>query len=155
MVNKDKLVILQFNTRKLQKDVMIRLFKNEQIKKMDILELQEPWQNLWQYTTYQSLKRFFDLVYKEDRINICVCFYINKALALAPWSFTYHSSSFCSLYLKTFNGRIIQIHNICNQCNSNLDDQHASTIPTLVRTIELHANEKHILLEDFNLYHPV
>ena len=82
MISQDKLIILQYNMRKSRKKIMIPLFENERIKEVDIIVLQEPWQNPWKYTTYHFLKSFFDLVY-EDGKDTYVCFYINKTMALA------------------------------------------------------------------------
>lgn len=82
MVSQDKLTILQYNMRKSWKEVMIPLFKNERIKEVDIIVLQEPWRNPWKHTTYHPLKNFFDLVY-EDGKDTRISFYSNKTMALA------------------------------------------------------------------------
>lgn len=130
--------------RKSWKEVMIPLFEHKQKKEVDIIALQEPWQNPWKHTTYHLLKSFFDLVYKDGK-NTRICFYINKTIALASSSFIYHSADLCSLHLKTLNEKSIYIQNIYNSCNSNVKDKQSSTIPTLLRTIEKHPNRKHIL----------
>ena len=88
-------------------------------------------------------------------MNTRVCFYINKTMALVSWSFTHHSADLCFLYLKTLDERTIHIHNIYNPCNSNVEDEHSSTIPTLLRAIEKHPNGEHISLGDYNLHHPM
>ena len=154
MVSQDKLTILLYNTRKSRKEVIIPLFENEWIKEVDIIVLQEPWQNPWKHTTYHPLKSFFDLIY-EDENNTHVCFYISKTMALASWSFIYHSANLCSFYLKTLNERTIRIHNIYNPCNSNVEDKYSSTIFTLLRAIEKYPNKEHISLGDYNLHHPM
>lgn len=119
MVNQDKLTILQYNNLKSRKEVMIPLFENEQIKEVDIIALQEPWRNPWKHIIYHPLKSFFDLVY-EDRKDTRVCFYMDKTMVLAELT--------------------IHIHNIYNPCNSNVEDERSSTIPTLLRAIEKHPN---------------
>ena len=154
MISQDKLTILQYNTRKSRKEVMISLFENEHIKEVDIIALQEPWRNPWKNTTYHPLKSLFELVY-EDGKNTRVCFYINKSIALASWSFTHHSPDVCSLHLRTFDGRTIHIHNVYNPCHSNVEDEDLSTIPTLLRAIQKHPNGEHISLEDYSLHHPM
>ncbi len=39
MISQDKLTILQYNTRKSRKEVMIPLFENEHIEEVDIIAL--------------------------------------------------------------------------------------------------------------------
>lgn len=70
MVSQDKLTILQYNMRKSRKEVMIPLFENEQIKEVDIIARQEPWQNPWKHTTYHPLKSFLTWYMRMERIPV-------------------------------------------------------------------------------------
>src|SRR4051812_37964907 len=95
---------------------MAELMANSQIMEYDILAIQEPWRNPFYYTTYNSAKEHFDLVY-NDHATTKVCFFINIRLQ-GLWTCSHHSPDYSSLSLKCKSthsqDRTIQVHNVYN-----------------------------------------
>ena len=69
MFIKNILTILQYNVKKSRERIMISLFKNEKIKKYDVLTIQKPWRNSYASTTYNSNSNGFHLTYGISRSN--------------------------------------------------------------------------------------
>ena len=59
MSEHQSLSILQYNVNKSKDSVMIPLFENLLISTYDILAIQQPWKNLFQYITNHRLAQFF------------------------------------------------------------------------------------------------
>lgn len=154
MCNKQSLTILQYNTRKSREVVMILLFEDlENILKVDIIALQEPWKHQRDLTTYHPLKQNFELIYLPS-IETRVCFYIRKGIALSSWTYTHHSVDYTTLHLLTINRRKIHVHNIYNQIKGG--DAPFSTLRKLEEVLSEYAGneDEHLALGDFNLHHP-
>ena len=92
---------------------MMPLFDDPQTLLFDVIAIQEPWRNSEFLTTYHPHKDLFYLAYLEND-SIQVCFYISKQIAQADWYVTNHSSDLCTLHLRIYPDRTIQIHNIYN-----------------------------------------
>ena len=149
MIENQTLFILQYNVNNFRAKVMISLFESENIQQYDVLIIQESWRNSFQEITNNRLDQCFDLYY-ETRKNTRVCFYINKRIALAFITITYHSKNLITLSLCLFEDRIIYIHNIYNSCKSSNE----RSIMSLLRDIlSQNRKEKHIVVDDFNLHH--
>lgn len=54
---------------------MIAFFENQAVENIDVLTIQEPWQNPYQVTTYHPLKRCFELVFDDRNKSTRVCFF--------------------------------------------------------------------------------
>lgn len=153
-VQQAKSYILQDNAKKSQKVVMIPLFEDlENILKVDIIALQEPWKNQRNLTTYHPPKKIFELIYLPS-METRVCFYVRKGIALLSWKYTHHSRDYTTLHLLTINHRKIHVHNIYNQMKGG--NAPFSTLKKLEEVLsEYDGNEdEHLVLEDFNIHHP-
>lgn len=154
MCDEQGLTILQYNTRKSREVVMIPLFEDlENILKVDIIALQEPWRNQRDLTAYHPLKQNFELIYLPS-IETRVCFYVRKGIALSSWTYTHHSADYTTLHLFTTNHRKIHVHNIYNQMKGG--NAPFSTLRKLEEVLSEYAGNKdeHLVLGDFNLHHP-
>ena len=130
---------------------MIPLFKDDKVYTIDIIALQEPWRNQKDRTTYHPLKDRFDLVYIEDN-KTRVCFYINKKIDLASWTYTHHSPDLCTLHLKTRSKQTIYLHNIYNPAPT--PDNPLRNLFKLQNALDRHKDGEQIIVRDFNLHHP-
>ncbi len=132
---------------------MILLLEDQQAQDIDIMAIQDLWQNFAQATTYYPLKKFFKLVFDDKSNNTRVCFFVNKRLALSEWSFTHYTSDLYTLNLKIAELQKIHIHNVYNACTSKRDDLSKGSIPNLMKAIQHFSEDKRLAMGDFNLHH--
>lgn len=69
MTGQPSLSILQYNTQKSRKQVMMPLFDDPQTLLFDIIAIQEPWRNSELLTTYHPHKDQFHLAYLENALT--------------------------------------------------------------------------------------
>ena len=79
-----------------------------------------------------------------------VCLFVNKKIAKIVYFHTFHNKNLISLRMQIANDRIINIHNMYNSCKDNND---ISVIFSLKNAIQKRLNEKHVVIENFNLHH--
>ena len=142
------MTILQYNIAK-GRDRMNELFHIPNIRKVDVIAIQEPWRNGTEYTTHHPLKDQFHLIYPQYE-DSRVCFFVNKQMALTSWFPTFHSPDLCTLTIRTECSRIIHIHNLYNPCRNT----GRSGLSQLQTAIEQREGDEQIALGDFNLHHP-
>jgi exonuclease III len=73
--------ILQYNVNKSRNKVLAGLMENLKRKNFDIIAIQEPWRNTYNYATYNPRTSDFHLVNKkqaESRVSI----YVNKEISI-------------------------------------------------------------------------
>ena len=127
---------------------------------MDILAIQEPQFNPQNRSTYNPSSSQFHLFYRGEE-GARVYQYINKRLDIDSWEAEYASGDYCSLKLtlkKEQEGEGVQaevwIYNIYNPSpRSPRLTNSLSTLPQIRSTLQKPG--EHILLGDFNLYHPL
>ena len=137
---------------------MIPLLEDEEIKKYDVLAIQEPWRNPYVPTTYNPSTSGFHLIYNENQ-NTRVCFYVNKNIDINDWSVEFPSPDMATLMLNVYENdvkKIICISNVYNPSPTSPSSANSpSTLPEAQRILtEKGKNQEHILLGDFNLHHP-
>ena len=135
---------------------MAPLLGDEQTWNYDIIAIQEPWGNKFQQTTYNPIKDRFDLLYQEhDQTR--VCFFVNKRLA-GRWIHTSHTPDLATLKLWIVGEteeQWINIHNPYKPIPTSNRDDEPSTLPDLNQVLEATPNQKHLVVGDFNLHHPM
>lgn len=131
---------------------MMLFFDDPRILTYDVIAIQEPWRNSEFFTTYHPHKDIFHLIY-IDHVLTRVCFYINKRLDISSWHATHHNSDLCSIHLEIHNLGRLHIHNIYNPVLST--SSQPGQVPKFEQAIAQFPSNKHIILGDFNLHHPV
>ena len=132
MLENSTLSILQYNVNNSRTQVMIPLFEPEGIEDYDILAIQEPWRNSFQHTTNNRIGQQFELIYMPDAATR-VCLLVNKKIAKAEYTHTFHNKDLISLRIQAADNRIVNVHNIYNPCKGSED---ASVIPSLKRALQ-------------------
>jgi hypothetical protein len=113
--------------------------------------LQEPWHNPYKNVTYcPSLGAFYIAYNSEERLS---CFLINKSLNISLWDVDYSRPDVCSLKLQ-LSDITLWIYNFYNQLpGSYYTINYPSLLPLLLGLLAREG--KHLILRDFNLYHPL
>lgn len=150
MIENQSLAILQYNVNNSRSKVMIPMFETDGILNYDILAIQEPWKNPYSNTTNSRLNQYFDTYYM-DSPKTRVCFFVNKRIALASYTVTYHSGDINTINLRLPEGRTIDIHNLYNPCKGSGEK---SVIPILRNLLEENKDGEHVIVGDFNSHHP-
>ncbi|KFA79465.1 hypothetical protein S40288_11585 [Stachybotrys chartarum IBT 40288] len=138
---------------------MASLLRDQQIKKYNILAIQEPWRNPFQNTTHHPAKDKFFLCYptQTDGHPAQVCFFVNKRLDNLTWHFKEHSQDLCSIIVSTREeegeAKQIAITNIYN--SPQRTEGRASAVVELGRMLDSLTNMKHVVVGDFNLHHEI
>src|SRR5262245_40007037 len=105
-----ELQIAQYNTHKAKNKVMAPLLGCKRIRDIDVLAVQEPWQNPHMKATYCPRSSQFSPAYpKEFRSR--ACFLINKRLALADWTVEHPCQDLAVLTLR-LRQRTVTISNV-------------------------------------------
>ena len=152
--------ILQANCWKSHEKVMIHLFGEKEVRDLEILAIQEPYINKHtdQVTTYsQMLGNRFHLLIKPTSkdTNVAnmprVCFFVSKALDPKKWAIKHHTKDLSTLTLHTKIGPI-HIHNAYNPSPAT---GQPSVIGALHNALAEYPNQKHVVVGDFNLHHPM
>ena len=152
MVDTTELRIIQYNCRK-QKPIMVELLNHNRIRDIDILAIQEPWQRSDINLTHNADKEAFHLIYPNSD-STRVCFFLNKRIALSSWYCTDHSPDLSTLHIKSIDHGTIHIHNIYNpQKDLGAEETMPVTMDLLNKAINIHPDDEHIALGDFNLHH--
>jgi hypothetical protein len=143
--------IIQYNVRNEKKNTIMSFLIDSRIKEYDLLTIQKSWRNACVSTSYNSFNIDFHLFY-EDTKNVKTCFYVNIRLHIDHWSMNYVSDDVCTIRIKMTNNRWINVHNIYNV---SLNFYTTRSALVVIKTVKdcLHDDEKHILLENFNLHH--
>ena len=149
MLKNDTLFILQYNVNNSKIQIMISLFEIENIDKYDILIIQKLWKNSFQNTINNKLKQQFELLYMSNEITK-ICLFVNKKIEKTTYSHTFYNKNLISLRIQITNNKIINVHNIYNSCKNNND---INVISNFVNAFENEINEKHVVIENFNLHH--
>ena len=131
--------------------VLIPLFEDKRTTELDIIAIQEPWQNPFQPTTYNQREGDFYLAFPPQGGR--ACFYINKRLDLNKWSVEFLSPDMCILHI-IISDIPLSIHNLYSQPPGSLRTiDYNSPIPLL--DTALTQPGEHLVLGDFNLHHPL
>ena len=149
MLENQTLFILQYNVNNSRTQIMISLFEIKDIENYDILVIQKSWKNSFQLTTNNKLSQQFELLYMSNAITK-MCLFVNKKIAKIVYFHTFYNKNLISLRMQIANDRIINIHNMYNSCKDNND---ISVILSLKNAIQKKFNEKHVVIENFNLHH--
>ncbi len=116
-----------------------------------MLIIRKFWRNACVLTSYNSFNIDFYLIYHDEN-DVRICFYINTKFDVNKWSMYFSFENVCTLKLKTIDDRIINIHNVYN---SSFVFYTFRIVLIALKTMKskLINEEKHILLNDFNLHH--
>ena len=88
-----------------------------------------------------------------NNFKIKVCFFVNKRITLIFYTITYHIDDFNIMSLRLLEEKIIKIHKIYkiyNLCKKSDDE---NSLKQIKQILNENKNEKHILLNDFNLHY--
>lgn len=80
-----------------------------------------------------------------------VCFYINKRLNISSWNATHYYPNLYTIYLNIFHIGKLHIYNIYNLIA--FSNSYFGQLLKLNQVITLFLLKKHIISDDFNLYH--
>ena len=149
MIENQSLVILQYNVNNFKSKIIISMFEIDDILNYDILIIQKSWKNSYFNTINNKLNQYFDTYYMNN-VKIKVCFFINKRIILIFYTITYHNENIKTISLRLSKDRTINIHNLYNSCK---ESDEKSVISILRKILEKDKDEKHIILENFNLHH--
>jgi hypothetical protein len=143
--------ILQYNVRNDKEDTMMSFLIDSRIKEYDLLTIQKSWRNVCVSTSYNSFNIDFHLLYENSK-NVRTCFYVNIRLHIDHWSIRYVFDDVCIIRIKMTNNKWINVHNVYNvSLNFYTTRSMLIVIETVINC--LNDDEKHILLENFNLHH--
>ena len=162
------LKILQYNVQRKKDAVMAPLLKDEDVKDIDVLAIQEPARNLMNRTSYNTSTGKFHLAHGGDP-EARTCFYVNKRIDPDKWGVEYRGGDLCSLWIETREpqkdgnseavnteepqGRRVWVHNVYNPSPvSYTSVDSPTTIPKLGEALE--SEGEHVVVGDFNLHHP-
>ena len=133
---------------------MMLLFADLTVKKFDILTIQKPWRNVFVTTSYNSSSFDFHLAYHATE-NARICFYVNIKINTNTWKIKHYSNDFITFVLYTHSehlDKVINIHNIYNSFSVSYDSIDSfTTLHNLTNALD--ASKKHLIVENFNLYH--
>ena len=149
MIENQSLIILQYNVNNFKSKIMISMFEIDDILNYDIFIIQESWKNSYFNIINNKLNQYFDTYYIND-VKIKVCFFINKRITLIFYTITYYNKNINIISLRLSKDRTINIHNLYNSCK---ESDEKSVILILRKIFEKDKDEKHIILENFNLHH--
>jgi hypothetical protein len=118
---------------------------------IDVLIIEKFWRNVCVLTSYNSFNIDIHLTYRCEN-DVQTCFYINTKFDVNKWSMNFSFENVCTLKLQIIDERIINIHNVYN---SSFVFYTFRIVLTALKTMKnnLINDEKHILLNNFNLYH--
>lgn len=119
------------------------LFQNDNILNINIIAIQEPWENIRDIRTYHLQNDIFYLLY--SKINKArICYFINKKIGQFTWTYIINGLDIVNLYFSLLD-RNIHIHNIYKEVRTR--------IFILKTKLATYPNKEYIILEDFNLYY--
>jgi len=149
--------ILQYNANKSRNKVLIGLLQDPRTASYDIIAIQEPWRNPFDYAAYNPRSSPFHLV-DAKKEGSRVSMYVNKKLSLSTWQETQHTDDLQSVTLRITDEaqgpRIINIHNVYNPPpRSHNEKEELGTLAALPQASQMPG--EHIFLGDFNLHHPL
>lgn len=150
------LKILQYNVHCSKDEVLVPLLEDKTVQDFDILAIQEPWENRFVTTGYNPSSSKFTLCYPPFR-GSRVCLYLNKRLRIKDWKVTNHSKDVQTATIRTEAWNSVTttlIHNVYNPSPPNRHLRESDTMETVRNCLQM-SGERHILLGDFNLHHPL
>ena len=146
-----KLTLLQYNVNKSRKKVLIGLLEEREIAKFDVLAIQEPWKNPYNWEGYNPRNSPFYLIQKPSE-KARTAIYVNKRIPKSQVSEIYKDTDLISLKMSTTK-EDIYIHNLYIEPTT-----HSTTdLPPILNILRglLGNRGGHIILGDFNLHHPL
>ena len=130
---------------------MAPLLKNESIKEMDVLAIQEPARNQINETSYNPSLSRFHLVYCDNK-EARTYFYINKRIDPDTQNVQYQGGNLCTLGIQ-LRETTLQIYNVYNPLSvSTVLRDSPSTLPALAEALD--QDREYIVIGNFNLYYP-
>ena len=151
------LQILQYNVRKEKNGTMAPLLCGTAAADLDIIAIQELWQNPFHYSSYNPPRSGFHLAFTPSE-HTRVCFYINKALDPDSWEINDEGNlDIATLHLRTTCGGLptsVHIHNVYNPSPQHRTALEVLVIDELVAQLQATPEASHIVVGDFNLHHP-
>ena len=154
MKKKTYLNILQYNVKNDKTINIIFLFCNSRTRQFNILTIQKLWKNPKMMTSLNSIKSNFHLLYKL-KIDIKICFYVNKNIDSQKWKMKFLLINICTLCVNLWSKnkiKMVHIHNIYNSSFRSYMSMNSSFMLLLIKK-QLKMNVKHIFLKNFNLHH--
>jgi hypothetical protein len=130
---------------------MIFLLIDSIVKQYNVLIIQKFWRNFCVSTSYNSLNIDFHLIYHDDD-DVRIYFYVNTKFNANKWLMNFSFDDVYTLKIRIVDDRVINIHNVYN---SSLIFYFSKVVLIVIKTIKnkLNNDEKHILLNDFNLHY--
>jgi hypothetical protein len=145
---------------------MAPILADEQVTKLFVLAVKEPFQNSYIPTTHSHSYSTFHFLH-QSVLQSCVCFFINKSINPSSWTGDLPSpnDSFLRLRSSVNGARDVVIHNIYWPIGSRsaiaslFDVVHvpsdAKTVLYLIYFLLQDTFVDHIEFGDFNLHHPI
>jgi hypothetical protein len=116
-----------------------------------MLIIQKFWRNACVSTSYNSFNIDFHLTYHDEN-DVRICVYINTKFDVNKWSMYFSSENVCTLKLIIIDDCIINIHNVYNASFVFYTFKIVLIVLKTMKSKLINEN-KHILLNDFNLHH--
>lgn len=154
---------------------MTSLLKNDEMKNINVIAIQESWFNKKTNFFYNFNFSRFHLLHKIKE-NIHICFYVNKHLKVNDWYVKFLSKDCCFLQLRRKKKLNIWIYNIYNFSFLSINDSSFSRFIDSLQSLLnlnnllnlnssinikkllhikklLNKSDKYIILKDFILHH--
>ena len=139
---------MQHNTNKSKDKAVLPFLHALEGKDCSLIAIQEPWLNPAKSDTLE-VGAYYTVLPEGPRPR--TCFYVSKDLDPTAWKSTVHSTDMITISL-TIGDTTINVHNCYNPPPGSYTSQSPGTLPLI--KIALAMPGEHILLGDFNLYHP-
>lgn len=145
-----ELKLLQYNVQKSKDKVMAPFFEDQEVQSYDIIAIQEPWQNPFINSTYNSALAGFHLAFPPEGGRACL--FINKRLDFSSWTVEFHTGDLCTATIRATD-ITVHVHNVYNEPpathRATADGTPIALLPDILQT-----PGEHVILGDFNLHHP-
>ena len=141
--------ILQYNVHVSKNEIMVTLLKDENILKYDIIVIQKSWRNLYMFTTHNSIRTTFNLIFFDSRYfseQVKICFFVHRRISKNKiiWLNNYSSNNSFCIEIKMNNNSndddlFVRIHNIYNSSQTTLRNKLSqqsklTVMPTIAST---------------------
>jgi exonuclease III len=149
-----ELRILQYNVHK-RDSVMALLLNDLRARDIDIIAIQEPWQNTHVTATYCPGSCPFVPIFKKEGTRSCLL--VNKRLDINQWDARVTSKDLCSVRLLCA-GKKIWVHSVYSPppgSHSTRATQYPNPLDHLATLLEEEGDCQHLIVGDFNLHHPI
>jgi hypothetical protein len=108
---------------------------------------------MYNYAAYNSRISDFHLIDKKQA-GLKVLIYINKEISIGSWKEVFHFSNVVTVTLRLAGEtQVLNVYNVYNLPPISYNDE-IGTVSIIALNDTLTMPRRHIIIEDFNLYHP-